>query len=169
MTVLQERNLQVAIDGEVDARKFDEESSHGLSHCMKAVDFIIEFPDHYMFVEFKDPRHPDAPQLSGDRFIQEFLSGALDEDLKYKYRDSFLYEWASGRAEKPVRYFVLVADEALTEAELLSRTDALKRALPIRGPNSGLWTKLIVENCLVFNIESWNRLLPQFPLNRIVP
>ena len=169
MRVLQERNLQVTINGEVDAWKFDDESSHGLSHCMKAVDFIVEFPDRYMFLEFKDPRHPDAPQQSRDRFILEFSRGQLDEELKYKYRDSFLYEWASGRADKPVHYFVLVADDALTDAELAVRTDALARVLPLKGPNSRLWTKRIVESCVVFNIESWNRLLPRYPLNRVDP
>ena len=169
MSVLNEGNLQVTFDGEIDARKFDEEPSHGLSHCMKAVDFIIEFPDYYLFVEFKDPQHPDAPQQLRDEFIQEFKSGKLDEELKYKYRDSFLYEWASGRADKPVHYYVLVADEALSAAELTVRTDALARALPVKGPRSGSWTKQIVQSCLVFNIKSWNRRLPEFPLIRVAP
>ncbi len=167
MRVLQEGNLQVTIDDEVDAWKFDDESSHGLSHCMKAVDFIVEFPDRYFFLEFKDPRHPDAPKQNRDRFIRDFSTGALDEDLKYKYRDSFLYEWASGRADKPIHYFVVVADEALDEAELTVRTDALERALPSKGWRAGLWTRRIVESCVVFNIESWNRSLPQYPLDRV--
>lgn len=166
MRMLQERNLQVSIDGEVDARKFDDARSHGLSHCMKAVDFIIEFPDHYLFLEFKDPRHPDAPKHNRDKFIREFTGGSLDQELQYKCRDSFLYEWASGRADKPVRYFVLVADEALSDAELTVRTDALTRVLPIKVPNSVLWTKPLFQSCVVFNIESWNRSLPQYPLKR---
>ena len=168
MKVLQERNLQVTFEGEVDAWKFDDES-HGLSHCMKAVDLIVEFPDRYLFLEFKDPQHPDAPQENRDKFIQEFTGGKLDEDCKYKYRDSFLYEWASGKADKPVHFFVLVADDTLTNAELTTRTDALARILPLRGPDSGVWTKRIVESCVVFNLESWNRSLARYPVHRIDP
>lgn len=111
MTVLQEGNLQVTIEGEVHAWKFDGDS-HGLSHCMKAVDFIVELDDRYLFLEFKDPQHPMASQENREEFISLFQSGKLDEDLKYKYRDSFLYQWAVGKTDKAVYYLVLVADEA---------------------------------------------------------
>lgn len=168
MKVMQESNLQVTITGEVDAWKFDDES-HGLSHCMKAVDFIVELPDRYVFLEFKDPQHPSTQQQSREKFINEFKGGVLDEDLKYKYRDSLLYQWASARADKPVHYFVLVADDALTAAELTVRTDALSRKLPLNGPGSGSWTHRIVHRCVVFNIESWNRLCPQYPVIRLDP
>ena len=167
MRVMQERNLQVTVAGEVNAWKFDDEQTHRLSHCMKAVDFIVEFPDRYLFLEFKDPQHPDAAQADRNRFIREFLGGELDEDLKYKYRDSFMYEWAAGRLDKPVHYLVLIADEGLTEAELTYRTDSLSRILPLNGPDSGSWTRQIVESCAVFNIESWNRAMPRFPVSRL--
>ena len=42
----------------------------------------------------------------------------IDEDLKYKYRDSFLYEWAAGRVDKPVDYLILIALDSLTVTEL---------------------------------------------------
>ena len=58
----------------------------------------------------------------------------MDEDLKYKYRDSFLYEWASGNTGRPIHYLVIVAIEGLSDAELLTRTDALNRKLPSQGP-----------------------------------
>ena len=167
MRVLQERNLQVTVDGEVEAWRFDDDESHGLSHCMKAVDFVIEFPDRYLFLEFKDPQHPDVPQEHRAKLIKEFTGSELNEQLKYKYRDSFLYEWASGRADKPVYYFVLIAIDALTDAELAPMRDELARILPVNGPKSGSWTRRIVEGCLVFNIASWNQRLPQYPLNRV--
>ena len=135
MTILTEGRLQIAIGGERSARKFDDESTHHLSHCMKAVDFIIEFNDRYVFIELKDPAHPDAHQGNRQEFIQSFLSGHIDEELKYKYRDSLLYEWASGRAEKPIDYFVLCAWEGLDSAELDQRTDLLRSKLPLLGPD----------------------------------
>ena len=132
MKIMKEANLKIKIEGEIDAWKFDGES-HGLTHCMKAVDIIIDFPKHYLFLEFKDPQHPNALPKDRERYIRKFKAGKLDEDLKYKYRDSFPYQWAMGRLDKPIHYFVLVADDSLSGAELMNRSDSLSRILPLGG------------------------------------
>jgi hypothetical protein len=166
MTVLTEGNLQLTIPTGMPARKFDD-ANHGLSHCMKAVDFIIELSDRHLFIEFKDPQHPDGRSCDRRRFIDNFLAGNIDENLKYKFRDSFLYEWASGKARKPIYYYVLVAIDTISEAELITRTDDLKRKLPYNGPVSGVWKKKIVAGCAVFNIATWNKNFPVYPVERI--
>ena len=164
MTVLREGDLQMSIDDALNARKFDGES-HGLSHCMKAVDFVVDLPERYLFMEFKDPDNPGTRPENRREFIQEFQSGELDEELKYKYRDSFLYEWAAGRAEKPVRFYVLVALEELTTVNLQARTQGLRSKLPVGGPSS--WTRPIAEDCAVFNLVSWNERFPDFQVSRL--
>ncbi len=134
----------------------------------KAVDFIVELPDRFLFIEIKDPQHPSAKSRDRQRFVQDFQSGGLDEELKYKYRDSFLYQWACGSVkEKPIYYFVVVALDSLTEADLLTRTEALKRQLPLQGPSSGVWRQRIVEDCAVFNLRTWNSKLPQYQIRRV--
>lgn len=164
-----EGNLQITIKGAIRARKFDDRNAHGLSHCMKAVDFVVERSDCYLFIEFKDPQHPRSRKTNRDKFIQEFQSGHTDGDLTDKYRDSFLYEWAAGREDKPVDYLVLIALNHLTANDLLTRTEALQRRLPLHGPQSGLWTRPIVRSCTVFNIASWNAYFPDYPINRVTP
>ena len=167
MTTLREGNLQITFPQGAQARKFDDGASHGLSHCMKAVDFIVEEADRVSFIELKDPEHPNAKEARRNKFIQKFQSGNLDEDLKYKYRDTFLYQWAAERVDKPIDYWVIIALDTLTEAELSARTDDLKRKLPLKGPPSGEWKRPIVTDCMVFNIDTWNRHQPRFPLSRI--
>ena len=39
-----------------------------------------------------------------------------------------------GQVNKPIHYLVLIAIDSLTEADLLTRTDELKRILPVEGP-----------------------------------
>ena len=134
MTVLTEGNLQITIRNAVSARKFDDDQSHGLSHCMRAVDFVVELNDCYLFIEIKDPQHPAAPARETDRFARSFLSGELDDELRFKYRDSFLYEWADERADKPVDYLVLIALDSLDPSNLLDRRDQLQRMLPLQRP-----------------------------------
>lgn len=167
--ILTEGNLQIDVSNVVDARKFDDPAVHGLTHCMKAVDFVFELTDRYLFIEFKDPQHPHARERDQNRFVQRFQKGQLDDDLKYKYRDSLLYEWALGRANKPIHYYVLVAADFLTGAELTVRTDQLKRQLPLSGPGAMNWKQAIVEECVVFNLESWNRTFPNYQVSRLSP
>ena len=168
MTTLREGNLQITFPRGAEARKFDDPESHGLS-CMKAVDFIVEEADRVLFIEIKDPDDPNAEEARREEFVQKFLSGRLDKVLKYKYRDTFLYQWASGGINKPIYYWVIVALHRLTEVELSARTDDLKRKLPLKGPSSGRWKRSIAAGCMVFNIATWNRHQPRFPLSRIPP
>ena len=167
MATLCEGNLQIIFPQGVRARKFDDGASHGLSHCMKAVDLIVEEADRVSFIELKDPEHPCAKEERREKFIEKFRSGVLDEDLKYKYRDTFLYQWAAERVDRPIYYWVIIAMSKLTEADLSARTDDLRRKLPLNGPPSGKWKRPIVTGCMVFNIRTWNQYQPRFPLSRI--
>ncbi len=166
MTALEEGDLRIDFPRQTHARKFDD-ASHGLSHCMKAVDFVVEEDDRILFIELKDPDHPRATEAARKQFVEKFLSARLDEELTRKFRDSLLYLWACGSIDKPVHYWIVVALEDLTEADLLAQTDCLKRRLPIHGPPSGVWQKRIVDECVVFNIRTWVQSLPCYPLRRV--
>lgn len=167
MRVLAEEDLHITLPATVSGRKFDDQTAHGLSHCMKAGDFIIELEDRVLFVECKDPENPKAQAKDRAAFIRKFLSGQLDTDLKTKYRDSWLYEWAQGRVKKPITYLVLLGASALSDADLLARTEALKRQLPVMGPGNQPWKQAFVAECAVMNLAAWNKALPQFPVRRV--
>ena len=166
MSTLLEGDLQMTLPITAIGRKFDD-NAHGLSHCMKAVDFIVELTDKVLFVELKDPEDPAALAARGEAFITEFRAGQLDNDLKTKFRDSWLYEYAQGRINKPITYLVLMGASTLSDAELLARTDALKRQIPIEGPNNQPWEKPLLTGCAVLNIAAWNKALPDFPVSRV--
>lgn len=158
-----EGHIEIAVPESSRALKFDG-VDHGLSHCMKAVDYIVETPRSLLFVEIKDP---DVGQRSRrTEFIQRFVSGGIDGDLKYKFRDTWLYLYGMNRLNKPVQYMVLICIANISTESLVRRTDALKRNLPIVGPN-GDWTRPLLQGCVVANLESWNRLFPDFPARRV--
>ena len=166
MTVLEEGDLRINVGEALSARKLDDEN-HALSHCMKSVDFVVELVDRYLFIEVKDPQDPRSRAEDMRRFLDGFLSGALDEDLKYKYRDSFLYEWAMGRADKPISYLVLICHDELDNGVMGYRTSELRRKLPLRGPNNQEWPRPFVNDVTVFNLASWNARFPLHPVERI--
>lgn len=168
MTTLTEGDLQITINEDViETRKFDDHSVHGLSYCMKAVDFIVELTDRYLFIEIKDPQAPEVPAQGRDAFIQNFQRGQIDEDLKYKYRDSFIYEWASGGANKPIYYLILIGLDTLSTPMLLDRRRTLERNLPLHVPGAVAWTRSVVSFCGVFNVSSWNERFPKYPVTRL--
>ena len=165
MTTLQEGELRISLPETASGRNFDD-PAHGLSHCMKAVDWIIEMPDRVYFIEVKDPdARGAAARPERDKHIEDLRAGHLDDALTGKFRDSFLYEWACGKDDKPISYFVVIACSALDDALLQSRTDGLKRRLPAGLQPS--WRRAIAQDCLVFNVEKWNRAFPRFPLERV--
>jgi hypothetical protein len=163
--IYQESGLQITIPKGKIVRRFDEPVSHGLTHCMKAVDFIVEEDNRYLYIELKNPDHPNSREKDKNKFMEKFSSGKLDQELKYKYRDTFLYEWAAKRANKPIHYLVLIALESIDAPLLLGRTEALKQQLPLQGPAS--WKECICAECGVFNIEKWNKSFPTMQVKTI--
>ena len=162
---LTEGSLEIEVPDAVGGGRFDG-AGHGLSHCMKAVDFVLELPDRYLFIELKDPQHEQATLQQRNVFVANLHSGELEEDLTSKYRDSFSYEWAMGRADKRTEYRVLIALSTLSPADLLTRTESLQRVIPLHGPSNRPWRRRIVDTCGVFNLTSWNRRFPSHPVRR---
>lgn len=169
MATFTEGNLQFNFPSALDYEKFDDSTTHFLSHCMKAVDFIIELPDRIIFLEVKDPQHPDTLQATATKFEHELRSGTLIQNtLRPKCCDSLLYKLATQDLDlhKPIYYYVLIAMESLGEPELMTLTDKLKTRLPIVEDGGRLWKKFsaagktphFLQGCAIFNLTTWNRI-----------
>ncbi len=157
-----EGDLQFDFSETVDTQRFDDDT-HKLSHCMKAVDFIVETKKNIYFIEVKDPDNPSSKNT--EAFCSKLTSGKLAKNLTGKYRDSFIYRWAENALNKPVHYIVLLAMESLDGAALLSQTENLRRNLPLIG--SASWKKPIASSCFILSLDSWNRNFKQWPVFRI--
>lgn len=160
---LMENDLEFHFSGAIAAKKFDTEAEHGLSYCMKAVDFIVELQEVILFVEVKDPSNPYSKPKQIRQFKEKVIDGTLCNDLVQKCRDSFIYEWAAGNLSKPVHYLVLIT---LEEALLIHFQNELRRKLP-QGKAKPGWKRSMVRSCHTMNLKSWNRRFPQFPISRI--
>jgi hypothetical protein len=159
--IFREGELEFDFSDAIDGFKFDDTDKesdyyHGLSHCMKAVDFIVELETDYLFVEVKDFH---APEEYADRERFKHLKNVLIT----KFRDTFLYRFAENKIDKPVRYLCLLTlDNALT-SRLMKE---IKRAVP-EGMASKRWQKPIAAGCVVLNMDRWNSRFPQWKLRRI--
>lgn len=133
---------------------------------MKAVDWVMVQQDKICFVELKDldasvaTRHDQRSWYLGD-----LEAGRKDDDLVRKFRDSFIYQWAIGKVDKPIVYLVVIACCALDCAMLTHRADALRRKLPSGVPD--VWKRGIAADVLVLNERTWNDQFGNFPMVRI--
>lgn len=168
MTVVHdEGDLRItAVDSSM-LRKFDDPQTHQALGPMKAVDFIIDGPQGLIFLEMKDPDNPSASPANRREFREELLAEKHDQELKYKFRDSFLYEWASERSTEQITFVVLIELSSLTPAELLARTDQLRTKLLVRAAAPEGWSRYFLEDCIVLNIAEWNRRFPGLSIERI--
>lgn len=162
-----EGDLKITFQNNTSVRKFDDAKTHGLTSFMKAVDFIVEIESHILFIEFKDPENPKSIPKDVKKFMEKFKSGKLDTDLKYKFRDTWIYEWSAGRIKKPVIYLILITGIDLDAGDLTNRIDELRKNIPMYGPQSTKWSSFI-EDCLVLNIEKWNEKFTLFPIERLI-
>lgn len=160
-----EKNIMFSCPDGTNIIKFDGDEidpKHGLSHCMKAVDFIIEEEKQLIYIEIKDPEQTDS-----NADIDYYKSRKIIPNLYKKYRDSFLYNYGLNRTNKPIIYCALICIDSLTGSELIFLTDELKRSIPYKGPENCRWINELVQDCHVFNIDAWNKKFSHFPVKRI--
>ena len=165
---LTERDIEIEFTDAIEALQFDQMDEdrpnyHGIAE-MHRVDFVVEVEKAIVFVEIKDPSSPRAQQKGIDKFRGELINGTLSSTFAAKFIDSFLYRWAEEKIHKPVFYLNLVT----LEAELLQNfSDEIAKKLPPMGKSMPRWKRQVVENCQVFNIETWNQNFPKWPVTRL--
>ena len=143
--------------------KFDEKDSlspifHGVP--MKAVDVMAEFPDFQLWIEVKEfqPSDIEAMKKEGDqqkRGCNVHNKAHLTENLKYKFRDTFLFRYCENKLDRKVIYVCLTNfDDALNG---VYRRE-LQKQIPT-GKASKRWSKQLLktDSLFVVNENSWHR------------
>ena len=165
---LRERDIEIEFTDAIDALVFDQmkpdkPNYHGIGE-MHRVDFIVEFDEAIVFVEIKDPDNPNAQEKGLRKFRSELNNGTLSSTFASKFIDSFFYRWAEDKLSKTVHYLSLVTLE--TEV-LLNLSDEIAKKIPSSGKSSTRWQRKPVDNCQVFNIETWSENFPKWPVTRL--
>jgi hypothetical protein len=167
--ILTERDLEFNFTDAIDVLFFDEmqdenaSNYHGIG-LMHRVDFVVELENAILFVEVKDPSHPLAEELNIQKFHRKITEGKLAKSFADKYVSTFIYRWSEEKVDKPIHYISLVT---LDEELLGNLTDEITTLLPPMNHSVPRWKKQFVNNCQVFNIESWNENFPKWPVRRV--
>jgi len=166
--ILEENDLRFDFTNAIDAFVFDQMEAllpnyHGVNN-MSRVDFIVELDNAILFVEVKDPDHPDSTLEILERFLTKLENGKLGNTFASKFIHTFLYRWAEEKITKPIYYLSLVT---LDNAQVLQLSDEIVKKLPPLGVPVPRWKKQLFENCQVFNLETWNNSFPLWQVRRI--
>jgi hypothetical protein len=172
---VQADGFEFGFPGAVEAFVFDQKDKlhpqfHGLSHSMRAVDLVVEFPNETLFIEVKDFHEPDdynfrAAVTSDERGLRRERVNHLRNILVHKFRDTWLYRWserAVGTPDKPVHYLcVLTLDNGLLGVV----NKELRKVLPVGlvGPR---WQRGHAQACVVLNPQRWQSAFPAWSLIR---
>lgn len=149
---IQEGDLNFDFSGASDVIKFDDGRTH-VKSSIKPVDFVIEYPDFYRFVEVKDPDVPGASKIGA--FEEKLKSGELIQGLARKYRDSIFFHRFQNHTHKDIEYIVLLSMRALDDAQLLTITDQLQKSIPWSHQSWGE-TKS-ASACVILNMTQWKK------------
>ena len=84
--MLTEGDLEFDFSAAILSERFDHPDTHKLSHCMKAVDFIVEWDREFWFVEVKNPSNSSIPpEIKRDK-LNDFISKCkLSEKIRARY------------------------------------------------------------------------------------
>lgn len=166
---LSDGEIQIEFQGVLNAEKFDDDR-HRMSHCLKAVDFLCDWPCDLWLVELKDPEESVIPlqhkansvaQFTRELSSDEYFRGVLAQKLK----DTILYLHLDCRLpDKPMKYVVLAGLSSMDSAMMLNALDRLRKACG--DPKQGVsWQR---EYAVTFlNIEQWNKRFPHCPAKRV--
>ena len=169
--ILIEKELEFDFRDALNAIQFDG-YDHKMSHCMKAVDFLVEWDDEFWFVEVKDPSASTIPNQLRGRELTSFINKMKDKtlfsrELGPKLKDSFLYcHLQNNLPNKSLKYFVILAIDPLDHALLAHSIDQLRRYTCFLGPDNSAWPNRYIEAVAIFNQETWNKNLGHCPVSR---
>ncbi|MBR8807140.1 hypothetical protein [Porphyromonas levii] len=125
---------------------------HGFSHCMKAVDVVVELNDETtLFIEIKEERANKNATNSLESKESKQAKRNFYDDLKYKHRDSYIYRYCED-ALTPRCYYICLLDfdsALLMQSQRVLRTEAFPKKMPMR------WKKNYIEDVFVVNAETW--------------
>lgn len=148
---LTENDLEFDFAGALTVLKFDDEKTHSAS-SVQAVDFIVEYADHFLFVEVKDPDVPNPADI--EAFKRKLRSGELIRSLARKYRDSRFFLSFQQNQTKEFQYVVLLSMQSLDDALLLNKQDELHRSIPLTHPS---WQTNSATACAILNLAQWQK------------
>ena len=164
--IFDEKDLRFNFSKALSVSKFDPSGRSG-SECISSIDFIVELSNYILFVEVKDPDHPRATDEAREQFLSELKSLKKARTLAQNCRDSFFYENAGGRVNKPVVFIAIVELSSIPLSDMTPSDDELRKCLFIDKHPKNTDNEKIVKNSMIMNVATWNQKFSDFPIERI--
>lgn len=165
-----EGDLVFSFENPARIERFDDDTTHGMGHRMKRIDFIVTFQQETWLVEVKDPENRRIPahrtQAELENFRKKMRSETLyRRELAPKLRETLIYLSLAHRAPtNRISYIAFIQITRLDAAMLLTAQEKLRRLCYMPGPHGADWPSHF--NVLVLNMAHWNARLSPHSVRR---
>ncbi len=145
--------------------KFDDDR-HALSHCMSAVDFVVETKSRLDLIEIKNVNRTRIAAKEIRKYLKKIMEGdPFINELIPKFRDTWLYLWCEGRVTKPVRFFVYLELPHEFPYQSGRLTSCLRQQMPLYGvKRTGRWKRELAHDAWILTPAEWMSAIPEFPI-----
>jgi len=168
---INERDLTFTFRDALSVERFDDDTTHGMGHRMKRVDFVVAFPNETWLIEVKDPENRIIPahlkQAQLDAFRKKMHSETLyGRELAPKLRDTLVYLSLAHRSPiNKITFICVISIATLDAAMLLTALNKLERSCYLPGPFKRPWASNF--SVLVLNMDAWNEKLHPHSVRRL--
>ena len=166
---ISEGNLILSFEGALSVERFDG-ASHGMSHVMKAVDFVVTFPSETWLVEVKDFNNPDIPpEHKAARATADYekvrTEALYRDELAPKLRDTLIYlALANCAPANVIKYIVLIETPNFDSRMFQTGQDRLRTLCYLPGPRPHGWASSF--DIVVANFDQWNKRMHPHSIRR---
>ncbi|GAB1468144.1 hypothetical protein MASR2M64_08500 [Candidatus Cloacimonadota bacterium] len=163
-----EGEITISFPKDLGRDKLDEKGRR-IPTGMSLADHVINTEKILYILEIKDfscSKTPEPRKIEDLKILQgdDFISSRLTPTA----RDSYTFLHLMDRIDRQIVYIVLLGLEDFEPLNNKSFLDTYKQRLikSIRREADEPWKREHISDCIVCNLETWNEIFPQWPVQR---
>ena len=100
-------------------------------HDLPAVDFVVELEDNILFIEVKNPDHPNATERSRLEFMEDLHADVYPYLIGDKFKNELLRTWSRGeKFGKPILCTLILEFNAFSKTDMAKLQEKIFNRLP---------------------------------------
>lgn len=166
MNRFKEGELVFNFNGAQKVEKFDEPGVPKPTD-MKLVDFVVEEGARTLLIEVKDPSHRGTPGKEREKYIRRITTNELiNTELVPKARGAYTFLHLMARDSKRFLYIVIFGLDRFPNEKALLIGFKERLLQRIRHEGKEPWKRQYIYDCIVVDLDGWNKHFPDYPVFR---
>jgi hypothetical protein len=166
MNRFKEGELVFCFNGAGKVEKLDEKGVP-IPTDMKLVDFVVEEGARTLLIEVKDPSNRNAPDKEREKYARKISTNELiSNELVPKARGAYTFLHLMERDSKRFLYIVVFGLDRFPNEKALLIGFKERLLQRIRHEGKEPWKRQYIYDCIVVDLNDWNKHFPEYPVFR---